>query len=106
MILSSVVAALLAIRLRKVLLPRQGGWNATLLAGGAFVLIVAAVQLVLPTVDEVPRDFPADVLWSFRIASLGTQVMLWATIGLLFGSLTERGVRAVPATGPRPPGRS
>jgi hypothetical protein len=30
------------------------------------------------------------VLWRFRVAALGIQVVLWTTIGLLFGALTER----------------
>jgi predicted cobalt transporter CbtA len=30
------------------------------------------------------------VLWQFRIASLGAQLIMWATIGLVFGALTER----------------
>jgi predicted cobalt transporter CbtA len=30
------------------------------------------------------------VLWQFRMASLGAQTIMWATIGLAFGALTER----------------
>jgi hypothetical protein len=30
------------------------------------------------------------VLWRFRVAALGIQVVLWTTIGLLFGVLAER----------------
>jgi hypothetical protein len=41
-------------------------------------------------IDEVPAGFPADVLWNFRLAAWGIQVVLWASIGLLFGWLTER----------------
>ena len=47
-------------------------------------------QLILPDVQEVPDQFPAVVLWRFRIANLGMQATLWAAIGLLFGYLTER----------------
>jgi predicted cobalt transporter CbtA len=43
-----------------------------------------------PGVNEVPENFPAVVLWQFRIASLGAQVIMWATIGLGFGALAER----------------
>jgi len=39
----------------------------------------------LPTIDEVPADFPAGILWNFRLASLGSQLLLWTTIGVLFG---------------------
>ena len=34
--------------------------------------------------------FPADVLYEFRLVSLGTQLVLWATIGLVFATLARR----------------
>ena len=34
--------------------------------------------------------FPADLLYTFRVASVAAQVILWATIGLTFGALAER----------------
>jgi predicted cobalt transporter CbtA len=30
------------------------------------------------------------VLWQFRVASMGAQLIMWATIGVVFGTLTER----------------
>jgi len=33
-------------------------------------------------------------LWAFRVWSRLTQVDVWATLGLLFGALTERAARA------------
>lgn len=81
---------------------RLGRWNATLSAAGAYVVTVAAVMLALPTVDETPGPlvddagtilyggFPADVLYEFRLASLGTQVVIYATIGLVFAALVSR----------------
>lgn len=90
MILFSVVGAMVAVRLGRWLIPRYGNWNATLIAGCAFMMFIVVVQLVLPSVNEVPPGFPATVLWDFRLASLGTQLVLWATLGLLFGGLTER----------------
>ncbi|MGO9135375.1 MAG: hypothetical protein ACLP8A_15190 [Methylovirgula sp.] len=30
------------------------------------------------------------MLWRFRLAALGLQLVLWTAIGLLFGVLTER----------------
>ena len=67
-----------------------GDWNAALVAAGAYLVIVAAAAAVLPGVNEVPEGFPADVLWQFRIASLGAQVIMWTTIGLGFGAAAER----------------
>jgi hypothetical protein len=64
------------------------------LAGAAlYIIIVLVANLALPDVQEVPEGFPAVVLWRFRIANLGIQAVLWATIGLLFGYLTERSLR-------------
>jgi hypothetical protein len=90
MLLVSVAAAGIAAYARKQLLPRLGGWNATLVAAGGFVASIAVAMLVLPAIDEVPQGFPAALLWQFRLASLGTQAVLWTTLGLAFGALTQR----------------
>ena len=70
-------------------------WNATLVGAGAYIVAVAIVMLVLPTVDETPQPmvndagtivfpgFPADDLFEFRLYSMGTQVIVWVTIGLV-----------------------
>ena len=34
--------------------------------------------------------FPVTLMWRFRVASLGIQAVMWATLGILFGWLTER----------------
>ncbi|GAA2221015.1 CbtA family protein [Micromonospora olivasterospora] len=54
------------------------------------------------TITEVPDGFPALVLWKFRLASLGTQLVTWTTLGLLFGALTERSLRTRSAPAARP----
>jgi predicted cobalt transporter CbtA len=46
--------------------------------------------LLLPGVNEVPTQFPATLLWNFRMASIGAQLIMWATLGLLFGALSQR----------------
>lgn len=90
MIAISVLAAIAAGRVRRGMLERLGAWNAALVAVAAFVVIVAAAQLVLPAVHETPAGFPADVLYRFRLASLGIQLTLWTTIGLGFGAAVQR----------------
>jgi Probable cobalt transporter subunit (CbtA) len=45
---------------------------------------------LLPGVDEAPGSFPSDLLWDFRLTSLGVQVILWASLGLAFGFGTRR----------------
>jgi predicted cobalt transporter CbtA len=90
MIAISLAAMIAAWMLRNRLLSRLGGWNAALIAGAAYLIVVIAVAAALPDVNEVPDGFPAAVLWQFRIASAGAQLIMWATIGLAFGALTER----------------
>jgi predicted cobalt transporter CbtA len=97
MIAVTIAAAIAALRIRRDLLARVGDWNATLAAAGAFALLIAAAELILPGIHEVPAGFPADVLWHFRVASLGTSAVLWATIGLGFGALAERRIAAPPS---------
>ena len=69
---------------------RFGAWNSCLLVGAIYLILMAAVGLALPAIDEVPGQFPPAVLWQSRIASLGAQLILWATLGGVFGALTER----------------
>jgi predicted cobalt transporter CbtA len=89
-IASSVAAMVLALQVRRRLLTRLGDWNSSLLATALYVLIVAIVSHFLPVIDEVPAGFPVNLMWRFRVASLGMQAVIWATLGLLFGWLTER----------------
>ena len=57
-------------------------------------MVVTIGYLVLPTVNEVGDDFPAVLLWQFRLSSLATQATLWLALGLAFAFLTERATRA------------
>lgn len=89
----SILLALEAIMLGRRLLTRLGTWNACLTAGGAYLVAVGVVEALMPTIDETPAAFPATVLYDFRLASLGGQLVLWATLGLVFGALTEGDMR-------------
>jgi hypothetical protein len=90
MIVVSLLAAVAAGRIRRQLVPRLGGWNAALVALGAFIVVIAVAQLLLPPVHETPAGFPADVLYRFRLASLGVNLTLWTAIGLGFGAAAQR----------------
>src|SRR5262245_4451590 len=95
MIALSVAAVVVAVALRRFLVPQFGEWNATLLATASYLILVAVAGFLLPPVNEVPDAFPAEVLWKFRIASIGAQLIMWGTLGLLFGRLTERTLASV-----------
>ncbi len=90
MIAISIIAMIAAFSLRRLLVERLGSWNATLAGAAVFAVLIAIAYLALPVVNEVPDGFPAQVLWKFRLASLGIQLILWCGTSLLFGTLTER----------------
>ena len=105
MVVLSVGALVAAVVVRRTLVARFGAWNATLLAGAGYVVTMAVCYLVLPGVNEVPQaaipgvvdavtdasvTFPPVVLWNFRVASLGIQVVVWTVIAVAFGPLAER----------------
>jgi hypothetical protein len=102
MILLSVALAVGSLWLGRRLAPKTGGWAAGLTAVGAYVVAVAVVMWVLPAINETPQaltdaagrilypGFPADDLYHFRLYALGTQVVIWATIGVVFGTTVSR----------------
>ncbi|MBF6165199.1 CbtA family protein [Streptomyces gardneri] len=71
------------------------------LIGGvaAFVLVTALGYVLLPGVNEVGADFPATLLWQFRVASLAETATLWACLALGFAALTEFATRTDTAVG-------
>jgi hypothetical protein len=90
MVLLSVALAIASVWLGRRLLARLGAWSATLIAVAVYLLAIAVAMLVLPTVAEIPDGFPADVLYDFRLYSLGTELVTWAGIGVVFASLVGR----------------
>ena len=116
MVLASILFLVLAVLLGKRLQARFGNWNATLIAGAAFVGVMGVLMAVLPQLGmlainvqnygahatETPLPltdtkgaivfpgFPADDLYEFRFYSVGAQLILWTAIGLLFAPLADR----------------
>jgi predicted cobalt transporter CbtA len=82
MVWISVLAAIAAVRLRRSV--------GTPLACLAYLAVVVIAGLALPTFDEVPRTFPAATLYEFRLASVGTQLVMWSGIGLVFAAAVQR----------------
>lgn len=94
MIVFSVLIAVIAVIAGRRLAPKLGDWNATVAAGGGYVVVMAVACLLLPAnTDAVKETFPAALLWEFRLASLAVQALLWTAFGLLFGALAERALR-------------
>lgn len=90
MVALSVLLAVAAVILGRRLAPRLGNWNASIAAAAGYVLVIGLAYAFLPSFNEVGKDFPASLLWEFRLATLAVQVTLWTTFGLVFGYLTER----------------
>lgn len=116
MVLASVLFLGAAVWVGQRLKPRFGNWNATLLASGAFIVAIGVLMLVLPSLGEIGDNvsiyghhatetplpitnakgntifpgFPADVLFNFRLYSVGAQLLLWTVLGLVFAPLAER----------------
>ncbi|MET7995977.1 CbtA family protein [Amycolatopsis sp. NPDC005232] len=86
----SLLAGILATVFGRKLADRLGAWRGGLLACAGYVVVMAVVAWLMPVIDEVPPTFPASTLWSFRTASIGTQVTLWLTLGLFFGFFAEK----------------
>ncbi|MFF1545445.1 CbtA family protein [Streptomyces sp. NPDC058291] len=100
MMVLGVLLAIAAVIVGKRLAPRLGAWHATVVAVGGFVLAIGLAYGFLPAVNEVPGDFPATLLWRFRLSSLALQVTMWAAFGLGFGELAERLLNPRPTTAP------
>jgi hypothetical protein len=122
----SIALLVLAVWLGQRLKARFGNWNATLLAVLGCVVALGLVMFVLPdlghlhaNVQEYGRHatetplplknaqgqivypgFPADVLFEFRLYSVGAQAILWAAMGLCFAPLAERLLTRAPADVP------
>lgn len=116
MVVLSVAILILAVWLGQRLKPRFGNWNATLLAALAYVVALGVVMFLLPPFGHLKANiaefghhatetplplrnkqgqivypgFPADVLFSFRLYSVGAQLILWSAIGLVFAPLADR----------------
>lgn len=86
----SLAAMIASVTIKRFFVEHFGNWNATLLVAACYIVLVGIACILLPAVNEVPNEFPAVVLWNFRIASVGAQLIMWATLGLLFGALTQR----------------
>ena len=121
MVVTSVLFLVLTVWLGRRLQARFGAWNATLIAAGVFVVATGILMVALPSFGELAANrslhqatetpppltdaagrivfpgFPADVLYSFRLYSLGAQLVMWTAIALVFAPLAQRVLSPAPA---------
>jgi predicted cobalt transporter CbtA len=88
-LLISVAAAATCTVLAVRLLDSRGVQSALLIGAGTYVAAMVVASALMPTVDEI-GDFPGDVLWDFRLASLFTLTALWATVTIVLTALIRR----------------
>lgn len=93
MLVASIAGVVLAFALARNLAQRWNGWNAAIVAGVAYVAFIAIVQALLPSINEVPENFPALDLYNFRLATIGLQATIWTVLALAFGFLAEKQMR-------------
>jgi predicted cobalt transporter CbtA len=88
-LLISVAAAATCTVLAARLLDSRGVQGALLIGAGTYAAVMVVASALMPTIDEI-GDFPGDVLWDFRLASLFTLTALWATVTIVLTALISR----------------
>lgn len=97
LLVGSALAMLAAARVVWSLKPDAPPWARPLAGAGTFVAVAGGLALALPGIQEVPKDFPAPLIWEFRLSSLGTQAVLWAAMGIGYGIAMYRAQAAAAA---------
>jgi len=87
----SLVAAWSSVRLGRWLKAR-GAPDPARLSGQVlvYVALVVVAALALPPTGD-PISAPANLVWHFRMASAGGQLVMWSVLGMAFGMLAWRG---------------
>ena len=85
----SIAAGALGTALARMMSAAWSTFDAALAGVALFCGLVGVALWLMPTIDEVPEHFSAVLLWRFRVASLGLQAVIWATIGIGFGALAR-----------------
>ena len=81
----AALSTLLAVRVAD----NSGAYAGVLSGIGLYVVAMVVTGQLMPTVNEI-GDFPADILWYFRRASLITMATMWAVIGIGLTGLIGR----------------
>lgn len=85
----SVLAVLAAVAVARAAVRRWSGVPGVVAGAATYVVVVGVAALAFPKVDEL-GDFPAGILWDFRVASLLTLLAMWAVIGAVLTVLVDR----------------
>lgn len=84
-------AAHLSARLRKADWP---DFRRTAAVGAASVAVLGLIVAAMPGNDDpIPTVVPASLIWEFRVASLGGNVLMWSVLTVGFGVLCAESAR-------------
>ena len=90
LIFLSLVVLSAAARLSRRLRERQWLDDERLIAVGLAVVVPLGLILALLPPFSDPIEVPANLVWRFRIASLGGNLLLWAVLAMTFGAAAVR----------------
>ena len=54
-----------------------------------FMVAFAAAMILFPPSVAIPEDMPTDILWRFRLSSIGQLFVTWLSLGLVLGWLLD-----------------
>ena len=84
-VVTSLLALLAAWRATLAIPNHARSWLRPIAGLAVFAGTVAVVGIILPAIDRTPDSYPSDLLWDFRLTSIGVQAILWASLALAFG---------------------
>jgi predicted cobalt transporter CbtA len=98
LIFASVVVFALAARLSSRL--RERGWtdDERLIAVALAIAVPLGIVLAALPPYRDPIEVPANLVWRFRIATLGGNLLLWSVLTMTFGALAVRRERELSGT--------
>ena len=86
----SVALVIGAVTLGRRIARQLGTGNATCISAGLYLAGIAVAMWLLPPVDEAPNGFSGYDRHAFMWRDLATQLVLWATVAVVFGRLASR----------------
>jgi len=89
----SLIALIISVKISRGISVQTGAFNGFLAGAGSYIVLIALCQYALPPINEVPADFPAVVLWNFRVSAIALQAILWSVIGIAFGAMAGKVLR-------------
>ena len=102
-LVGAVVVAVLLTRLSAALRNHLPEHTRTVVVAAAGVAAYGLLLVGLPSGPDPAAALPADLVWNFRVRSLGALALLWSGIGLGLGWLLDRAGRDTSSSAVSPP---